>query len=65
MTKEQMSFAKRADKFKVYCDIGTKDFDNYRDAAVFYNNHLQDKYVELSASMGIVGMTLAYHKSSV
>lgn len=65
MTNEQISFAKRADKFKVHCDIGTKEFDNYNDAAVFYNNHLQDKYVELSAEIGIVGMTLAYHKSTI
>lgn len=63
MTKEQLNFAKKSEKFVVICDNGTHEFEDYKNAAIFYNEHIKDKYVELKGVCGIVGMTLAYNKN--
>ncbi len=62
MTKEKIKFAQKADKFVVhYGNNGMKEFDNYKDAAAFYNECARKGYAEFSAVCGLVGMTLAYH----
>lgn len=61
MTKEQIDFIKRADRFIVIKDNESKDFSDWATAATFYNNNVRNaSRIELSAICGMVGMTIAY-----
>lgn len=61
MTKEQINFIKRADKFVVIKDSESKEFSDWAIAATFYNSNVQAaNKIELSAICGMVGMTIAY-----
>lgn len=63
MIKEKIRFVQKANKFIVHYDNGSEEFNDYAEAATFYNQHLHtDKYVEISAVYGIVGVTLAWHQ---
>ena len=61
MTKEQINFIKRANKFVVAKDNESKEFSDWATAATFYNSNVRTaNKIELSAICGIVGMTIAY-----
>lgn len=61
VTKQDIDFIKKANKFVVAKDNGTTEFDKWEDAVKYYNENLyKSKEIEISAICGMVGRTLAY-----
>lgn len=61
MTKEEINFIKKADKFKVLYDGREKEFLTWKDGATFYNQNVRTAHkIEISAICGVVGLTIAY-----
>lgn len=61
MSKNDIEFIKRSDKFIIIKDDKKYEFKMWSDAANFYNSNVSTaKSIELSAICGIVGKTIAY-----
>lgn len=61
MTKQDIDFIKRANKFIVIKDDTTTEFDKWADAVNYYNDNINNvNEIELSAICGMVAKTIAY-----
>ena len=64
MTKQEIEFIKKSDKFIVYKDGERVEFSDYPSAATFYNSNVRTaSKIELQAVCGMAGLTVAYHYS--
>lgn len=64
MTKQEIEFIKKSDKFIVFKDGERVEFSDYSSAATFYNSNVRTtSKIELQAVCGMAGLTVAYHYS--
>lgn len=61
MTKQDLEFIKKSNKFIVIKNNNRTDFNDFSDAVKFYNENVKEAHeIELNAICGIVGKTIAY-----
>ena len=64
MTKQEIEFIKKSDKFIVFKDGKRIEFSDYTSAATCYNSNVRTaSKIELQAVCGMAGLTVAYHYS--